>query len=160
MTYPGFPFPPSTALYPSHEHIEAYHLRYAQQHNILDSIKFQHRIHKASWRGTPEKGHWDLTISGEDGELQLQKFDHLVVATGNNHIPHIPVWKGQDEWLANKPVDKSRKIIHSVYYRVPETFANQTVLVVGNGPSGRDAAQQIVGVATEVSFIILALCTS
>ncbi|KAF9568479.1 FAD/NAD(P)-binding domain-containing protein [Agrocybe pediades] len=152
MTYPEFPFPPGTPLYPSHEHIETYHLRYAKRYNLLDSVRFKHRIHKATWQGSPDEGQWDITVSGEDGQLQIERFDHLVVATGNNHIPHIPVWQGQDEWLEKVPVNRTRTIIHSVYYRKPEAFSNQTVLVVGNGPSGRDAAQQILGIAEKVYY--------
>ncbi|KAJ7686585.1 hypothetical protein B0H17DRAFT_1072034 [Mycena rosella] len=55
-------------------HIRPYHRRYADHFNITPWIQFNRR-------------HWDLN-------------GHLIVATGNNHYPHIPVWKGQDAWLA------------------------------------------------------------
>ncbi|KDR68385.1 hypothetical protein GALMADRAFT_104945 [Galerina marginata CBS 339.88] len=153
MTYPGFPFPPSTPLYPRHDHVEAYHLRYARRHNLLDFIKFDTMVEKAFWNGTPEEGYWNLTLSSKEGRMRYKTFDHLVVATGNNHIPHIPVWKGQEDWLAS-PANHSRKIIHSVYYRGPEAFSNQTVLIVGNGGSGRDAATQILGYASQTFMSI------
>lgn len=151
MAYPGFPFPPGTPLYPSHEHIEAYHLRYAQQHKLLDFIRFNHKVQKAFWSGNPEQGYWNLTVADGTGKLHHKKFDHVVVASGNHHIPRIPVWKGQNEWLSNTPENQSRKIIHSVYYRKPEAFTGQNVLIVGNGASGRDAASQILGFASKVS---------
>ncbi|KAF8971415.1 hypothetical protein BDZ97DRAFT_1786402 [Flammula alnicola] len=148
MTYPGFPFPPKTPLYPSHEHIEAYHSRYAEHHNLSE-------IQSASWSGTPEQGQWDLIISDKTGRLHHKKFDHLVVASGNHHIPRITVWKGQDAWLSNTPAKRlRRRIVHSVYYREPEAFTNQSVVIVGNGASGRDAASQLVGIAGEVFFSI------
>lgn len=151
MTYPGFPFPPGTPLYPSHEHIKAYHWRYAQHNDLLNFVKFNHKIHTASWTGTSEEGYWNLTFSDKKGALHHKAFDHLVVASGNNHIPRVPVWKGQDDWLSSSSARHSREIVHSVYYRGPEVFANRTVLIVGNGASGRDAASQIVDFARQVS---------
>ncbi|KDR84895.1 hypothetical protein GALMADRAFT_51787 [Galerina marginata CBS 339.88] len=149
MAYPGFPFPPSTPLYPSHEHIEAYHLRYAQHHKLLEFINFNHKVQKAVWTGGTVEGFWNLTISDKEGLVNHKTFNHLVVASGNNHIPRIPVWKGQDDWLSSPSANHPRKIIHSVYYRKPEAFANQSVLIVGNGASGRDAASQVVGLAQQ-----------
>ncbi|KAF9481035.1 FAD/NAD(P)-binding domain-containing protein [Pholiota conissans] len=152
MSYPGFPFPPKTPLYPSHEHIEAYHLRYAQHYSLLDHISFNHKLQKASWSGTPEKGHWDLVISDQiSGRIIKRRVDHLVIGSGNHHLPRIPKWKGQEEWLNSTPPKRlQRRIIHSVYYRQPQAFTNQRVLVVGNGASGRDAASQVIHFAREV----------
>ncbi|KAH9487022.1 Flavin-containing monooxygenase FMO GS-OX3 [Psilocybe cubensis] len=148
MAYPGFPFPPGTPLYPSHEYIEAYHRRYAQHYKLLDYISFNHKIQQATWSGSPENGYWNLTVTNAAGHIFHKKFDHLVVASGNHHIPRIPVWKGQDKWLSNAPQNQTRKILHSVYYRKPEAFTGLNVLIVGNGASGRDAASQILDFAT------------
>lgn len=152
MTYPGFPFPPKTALYPSHEAIEAYHLRYAEYYNLLPFISFNHEVRTAVWAGTPEQGHWNLEVLDRTSSVLHNKtFDHLIVASGNNHFPRIPSWKGQDEWLAKSaPGRPARRIVHSVYYRDPEAYAGLSVVVVGNGASGRDAASQVVKYAKEV----------
>ncbi|KAF8905493.1 hypothetical protein CPB84DRAFT_593986 [Gymnopilus junonius] len=141
--------PPGTPLYPSHEHIKAYHRRYAQHNNLLDFIKFNHKVHSATWTGTSEQGFWNLALSDKKGALYNEAFDHLVVASGNNHIPRVPVWKGQDDWLSSPLAKHSREIVHSVYYRRPEVFANRSVLIVGSGASGRDAATQIVDFARQ-----------
>jgi cation diffusion facilitator CzcD-associated flavoprotein CzcO len=42
--------------------------------------------------------------------------------------------------------------LHSVWYRKPDRYANRTVIVVGSGASGRDAASQITGYARKVSL--------
>ncbi|KAF8168196.1 hypothetical protein B0H34DRAFT_779609 [Crassisporium funariophilum] len=150
MSYPGFPFPPGTPLYPRHEHVEAYHRRYARHHNLYEYINFNHAVHRASWTGTPQEGRWNITFRNPNGHMQNKAFHHLVVASGNNHIPRIPIWKGQDEWLSNTPRNGlKRLILHSVYYRESEAYANQTVLVVGNGASGRDIASQVSSYARE-----------
>lgn len=154
MSYPGFPFPPQTPLYPSHEHVYAYHARYAREHNLLDFIQFNHNIEKAEWVGSSQKGSWKIDITDSRARRTFSKhFDHLVVASGNNHLPSIPVWQGQDEWLASSAPERvfKRRILHSVYYREPDVYKNQSVVVVGNGASGRDAASQIVPFAREVS---------
>ena len=79
-------------------------------------------------------------------------FDHLIVANGHNHYPNIPKWNGTDEWLANTPAGTpQREIIHSIYYRHPERYTNRTVVIVGAGASGRDAALQVGKIARVVS---------
>lgn len=157
MSYPGFPFPPKTELYPSHEEIEAYHLRYARHYNLLPLISFNHEVREASWSGTSEKGHWTLSILDRaSGVLHTKIFDHLVVASGNHHIPRITTWKGESEWIANTPPNRlKRRILHSVYYREPQAFTGQSVLVVGNGASGRDAASQVLKFAKEVRSCLI-----
>ncbi|KAG9311854.1 hypothetical protein JVU11DRAFT_8106 [Chiua virens] len=41
------------------------------------------------------------------------------------------------------PVGGSARFLHSIFYREPERYTNQTVIVVGSGASGRDAASQV-----------------
>ncbi|KAJ7716916.1 hypothetical protein DFH07DRAFT_934075 [Mycena maculata] len=139
MTYPGFPFPPGTPLYPTHEHIYAYHRRYAEHFDLTPHIQFNHTVDAARWIGDAEDGHWDLLVSTESGQT-TRAADHLIVATGNNHYPHIPVWKGQDIWLAR---DARREIVHASYYSAPEKYTNRTVVVVGGRASALDIVTQV-----------------
>jgi cation diffusion facilitator CzcD-associated flavoprotein CzcO len=149
MTYPGFPFPPGTPLYPSHEHIEAYHQRYAWHFNLTQHIRFNHTVVASSWTA----GRWHITFHDHKGQTRHKVFDHLVVASGHNNIPHIPVWRGQKEWLGNIPAKGlKREILHSIWYREPQKYANRSVVVVGSGASGRDAASQISSIAQKVSL--------
>ncbi|KIJ51715.1 hypothetical protein M422DRAFT_203031 [Sphaerobolus stellatus SS14] len=148
MTYPGFTFPPNTSLYPSHHHLLAYHQRFATESGLYPFIRFHHKVIQAEWIGSSERGQWNITIRNENGEYHWRFFDHLVVASGNNHIPRIVTWEGQEEWLSNTPDNSpKREILHSVYYRDPDRYTNQTVLIVGGGASGRDAAGQIAPLA-------------
>jgi cation diffusion facilitator CzcD-associated flavoprotein CzcO len=93
---------------------------------------------------------WELhlTFNGT-GEVIETTHDHLIVASGNNHIPHIVNWRGQEEW--SKTEDHERKILHSVYYREPQSFTGKSVLVVGSGGSGRDVVLQVRHYAKKVS---------
>jgi hypothetical protein len=145
MTYPGFPFPPGTPLYPSHEFVEQYHQDYASHYNLVPYIMFNHTVLSSSWVGTQEEGRWDVVVEDHNGHMIRRSFDHLLVANGHNHEPHMVTYKGQDDWLSHKSASGGeREIIHSIFYREPQRYVNRTVVVVGSGASGRDAASQVV----------------
>ncbi|KAG7098663.1 hypothetical protein E1B28_000579 [Marasmius oreades] len=148
MTYPGFPFPPKTPLFPGHEYVEQYHVDYTSHHNLSGFIYLNHTVHAAGWLGNSTDGQWDVeihhTVEGEIQEVIRRKFDHLIVANGHNHYPRLPRWNGTEDWLANSPSGGfKRELIHSIFYRSPEHYQNMTVVVVGSGASGRDAVLQV-----------------
>lgn len=155
MTYPGFPFPSGTPLFSSHEYIEKYHRDFALRYNLMPHIVFNHTVLSATWVGTPEEGCWDVLVADQDSYQTRRSFDHLVVANGHNHYPHIPTFHGQDEWLrhGNGASGSRREILHSIFYREPQRYANQTVVVVGSGASGLDAASQVVLYARKVATV-------
>lgn len=85
-------------------------------------------------------------------------FDHLVVANGHNHYPYIPTWPGQDAWLNAETTDgPQREILHSIFWRNGTKYEGRTVLVIGGGASGRDAALHTAPFARKVSEVILRL---
>lgn len=157
MTYPGFPFPPLTPLYPSYRYIQQYHADYADHWNLNSHIKLNHSVSSALWVGDSTQGYWDVTvqigypveiITGSSTQIVRHhaesefttRFDHLVVANGHNHYPEIPNWARNSEWFDGH---KGRTIIHSIYYRDPKDYAGKKVLVVGAGASGADIASQV-----------------
>lgn len=148
MTYPNFPFTPGTPLYPSHEHLLAYHQQYASHNNLHRYIRYHHKVVSTSWVGTPKHGFWNITLLDSLNRTLLAKADHLVVASGNNHLPRTPSWRGQEQWL--EAGNGTREILHSVYYREAERYTNRTLLIIGGGASGQDAAVQTVGLTRRV----------
>ncbi|KAG8215018.1 hypothetical protein J3R82DRAFT_8426 [Butyriboletus roseoflavus] len=159
MTYPSFPFPPGTPLFPSHEYVEKYHQDYALRYNLLPYIVLNHTVLSASWIGTPEEGRWDVLVADQDGHETQRSFDHLVVANGHNHYPHTPIFPGQDEWLrhGSGAAGRRREILHSIFYREPQRHKDRTVVVVGSGASGRDTASQVVLYARKVYHSVRSL---
>ncbi|KIP05566.1 hypothetical protein PHLGIDRAFT_25039 [Phlebiopsis gigantea 11061_1 CR5-6] len=146
MTYPGFTFPPGTPLFPSHEYMWKYHVDFAEKHNLTQYIRLNHVVLAAGWAGNSTTGQWKLEVARTDrlSEHELRSFDHLIVANGHNHYPRSPKWDGEDDWLASSPPSQpKREILHSIYYRHPERYINRTVVIVGGGASGRDAALQV-----------------
>ena len=172
MTYPRFPFPPYTPLYPPSDHIQAYHHSFAAHFELYPYIRFNHSLESAYWVGNASNGFWELSIStdgpreeivpfnktpGHDlrhGSRVTRRFDHLAVAVGRNHYPSFPVWASgtaANEWLGN---GKGRRVMHSIYFRKPEEFAGKIILVVGAGSSGVDIAAQCNGLAKRVCLHI------
>lgn len=148
MTYPGFTFPPDTPLFPSHDYVWRYHVDFAEKTNLTSYIRLNHTVLAAGWNGTRAQGKWIVDVAPTEAPsgqgFERKTFDHLVIANGHNHYPHIPHWPGEDEWLANTPRGApKRELLHSIFYRNPERYANRTVVIVGGGASGRDAALQV-----------------
>lgn len=155
MTYPNFPFPPGTPLYPSHEHVQAYHESYARHYDLLPHIRFHHTVLSTKWVGSPDEGFWNITVIDHRNRTLRATADHLIVASGNNHIPRIPTWKGQEKWLDSEKYGPfPREILHSVYYREPERYRNRTLLIIGAGASGQDAGVQTVQYARRVRLLL------
>ena len=67
MTYPGFPFPPGTPLFPSHEYVQRYHRDFALQYNLMPYLMLNHTVLSASWVGTSEEGRWDILVADDNG---------------------------------------------------------------------------------------------
>lgn len=44
--------------------------------------------------------------------------------------------------------------MHSHSYRVPEPFTNQTVLIIGGGPSGIDISYDLASFVNQVNFFL------
>src|ERR1700731_3348556 len=65
------------------------------------------------------------------------------LSLGHYDIPLIPDIPGIDQF----PRDK---ITHAKYFRHPSTYQDQKVLLVGNGPSGADLANQLLHYAHSV----------
>ncbi|KAI0792008.1 FAD/NAD-P-binding domain-containing protein [Abortiporus biennis] len=154
MTYPGFTFPPNTSLFPFHQAVEQYHVDYAAHYNLTSHIQLSHTVHAAGWRGSSTHGKWDIEIHRYfESDISIKhvlhrSFDHLIVANGHNHYPRVPAWNGTEEWLANSPAEgPKRELLHSIFYRSPEHYRDRTVVIVGVGASGRDAALQVSPIA-------------
>ncbi|KDQ05816.1 hypothetical protein BOTBODRAFT_122237 [Botryobasidium botryosum FD-172 SS1] len=149
MTYPNFPFPPGTPLIASHKDVLAYHESYAAHYNLTVHIRLNHTVLRTSWEGDASAGRWKVRVRRRGGEVVEREFDHLIDASGHNHYPRVPHWEGLDGWLQGGGQDgqNKREALHSIYYRDPNVYANRTVVIVGDGASGRDVALQVAPVA-------------
>ncbi|TFK49540.1 FAD/NAD(P)-binding domain-containing protein [Heliocybe sulcata] len=145
MTFPQFVYPPMTPLYPSHSAVQAYHDHFARHYDLRRYISFSHTVLNATYEA---ESAWRLDIQTSHAVPVTLHYDHLIVASGHNHCPHIPALNGKNSWLSGGPGE--REILHSIWFREPSAYRNQTVIVAGNGDSGRDIAMQVSKVAKNV----------
>ncbi|KAG8039044.1 hypothetical protein G9C98_003351 [Cotesia typhae] len=86
---------------------------------------------------------WTVTVKNlETGVVAKEIFDAVMVCNGHYFEPSLPIIEGHDKFQGQQ--------LHSHDYRVPETFANKTVVVIGAGPSGMDLALEISSKAKQV----------
>jgi dimethylaniline monooxygenase (N-oxide forming) len=65
-----------------------------------------------------------------------------MVCTGHHKQPSVPTFKDQDKFKG--------QILHTHSYKKPDSFADKTVVVVGIGNSGGDAAVELSTTARKV----------
>lgn len=92
-----------------------------------------------------DTGKWTLTIKDkETGQVFNEIFDGVMSASGHHASPHIPNFKGLDQFRG--------RTIHSVKYRDGKEFTGQEVLVVGLGNSGSDIANDLTRNSSKVKL--------
>ena len=155
MVSANFSYPAMTNLLPQHNAVLQYHIDFVSHYNLSSYIRLNHDVMNADWVGNGAEGYWNLTIdvnsaSGGSVTKEYKIFDHIILALGTEHYPNTPTWPGLDAWLS---ADKSRKVTHSIYYDGPEEYANQTILVVGDGGSGVDIMKHTTAVSRKVCIL-------
>jgi len=136
MAYTSFWFEPSTPLFPVKEVVLDYIRRYADHFNLRKHVRLNTRVQEALWID----GLWRITL--QDGIIE--RFDKVIVANGHYGVPRHPNVPGVESWF------NSGRATHSVYFRNEEPYKDQIVLVIGNGPSGRDICAEVSTVARTV----------
>ncbi|SCU86499.1 LANO_0C08196g1_1 [Lachancea nothofagi CBS 11611] len=142
MQFSGFPFPNNVPTFPSRSQVQDYLVDYYQ-----NFVQGQERatVHLNCAVKLLEKigDSWHLHASGQKPEV----FDFVIVANGHFDVPYIPTnLPGYKEWVRTDP--KSQ--LHSKHYNTCTKFRGKRVIVVGNGSSGTDIANQISSVAQQV----------
>lgn len=132
MAFPGFPFPPSTPVFPRAALVQNYLESYAAHYNLLPHIRLKTAVHAVQ----RDASKWKVQISS--GEIL--DFDLVIVGNGHHRIPRYPDTPGLSKWFA------AGKASHAAWYRRPHDLGD-TVMVVGGGPSGRDIADEMRTVA-------------
>lgn len=133
---PGMPFPAGTPLFPTRPDFLAYLERYA------DTFRVPLETGADVAAARRENGGWNVrTASGR--ELRART---LVFATGIVANPHVPSIPGRDRFTGI--------VRHSVEYRRPDPYRNQSVLVVGAGNSAGEIASELAASGTRVTLAV------
>lgn len=142
MHYPDFPFPEQEISYLSAEEVLKYYQSYADSFNLKKYIKFEHHV----VRVRPLLNEtWEVIVKDlKSNEYETVNYDAVLVCNGHYNAPFIPDYEGRNVFAG--------KQIHSHDYRCCEPFTNESVLIIGAGPSGRDAVLDIQHVAENVTW--------
>lgn len=148
MTFVEKDFPPGTTVFPFRTQILQYLKDYGN--DVKHLVELNKEVLKVE-----KHGEWCLTVRNlrDPSKVSVEKFDAVAVATGNvtvddlivGHydVPFIPSVTGIETFPTNK-------ISHSKYFRHPSTYKGQNILLVGNGPSGADLANQLLYYARSI----------
>ncbi|KAK4553282.1 monooxygenase [Recurvomyces mirabilis] len=138
MGFSDLDWPENSQLFPKHETVMEYIEQYAE--DVRDLISFQTQVMDVR---LTEDERWTVRTQrvsrDEPGEEREETYDAVIVANGHFNIPYIPEVEGLEEWSKAYP----GCITHSKFYRKPEQFAGQKIIIVGNSASGVDIGAQI-----------------
>ncbi|XP_031622455.1 dimethylaniline monooxygenase [N-oxide-forming] 3-like isoform X2 [Contarinia nasturtii] len=142
MVYPNFPYPNKTEEHPPQPVILKYMHSYADQFDIKKHIKLNHLV----VRVLPiEDDKWEVIVKDlPNDRFQTFVYDYVFVCNGHFSSPYYPTIPGMDEFEG--------KMLHSHDFRTPETFRNESVLIIGDGASGRDIDRLLEEVANRTTL--------
>jgi cation diffusion facilitator CzcD-associated flavoprotein CzcO len=133
---PGLPFSKSTPRFPPRRDLIAYLHRYAEIFKLpIETGTEVTRISRAN-------GGWSAqTASG--AEIRSRA---VVVATGIVANPFVPALPGRETFTG--------RVLHSVEYRRPDSFAKQRVLVAGAGNSAGEISVELARAGAQVTLAV------
>ena len=119
---PHLEFPEDYPTYVPREKLVKYYENYAKHFDIkpqFNQTVVSIKLENEGWE-----------VLSESGKKWFA--ENVIIATGVNRIPYVPVFKNQDEFQGN--------IVHSINYKNAKPFLNKKVLVVGMGNTGAELA--------------------
>lgn len=124
----------------SQEEYHAYLVKYVEHFGLQPHIRLATQVERAHFDHAQRT--WEVSMRDlSDDTVTQHTFDKLLVASGANHIPHVP------EVLAGF----EGEIIHSSAYHSGEQVRGKRVLVVGMGEGGADVAASAAAAAESVT---------
>lgn len=121
---PNRPYPKSTPVFPARDQVVDHLDRHAHEDGI--ELRLNTEVRRIDRRNDRW---WLHTTSGDIGCSQV------VIATGYEHTPRIPLWPGLDRFAG--------QLLHSSDYRNPVPYHDKRVLVVGAGSSAMEIVHDV-----------------
>ncbi|XP_015923150.3 flavin-containing monooxygenase 5 [Parasteatoda tepidariorum] len=142
--FSDFPPPKEFPNYMHNRKMYKYLMMYAEKFRLLEHIKYNQEVINVVQ--TPEydvTGKWIVTSQNTvNKSIEIEIYDGVLICTGHHSLPYTPKFPGQEEYAG--------RIIHTHSIRVPDSFKDQKVLIIGTGNSALDAAVEISNVAKQV----------
>lgn len=127
-------FPSGTPPFPTRQMMQAYLEDYALE--LRPIIKLCTNVQSITKHG--EEWRVNAAETFHPFKCTEQKFKAVLLACGIYDTPDDPPIPGLAELKKQCP----DIVMHSKFYRTPQVFAGQKMLIMGNGPSGIDIAAQ------------------
>ncbi|GBN42772.1 Dimethylaniline monooxygenase [N-oxide-forming] 2, partial [Araneus ventricosus] len=90
-----------------------------------------------------ETGRWKVTVKNTStGEITTGVYDGVIVCIGHVNRPNMPLYPGQELFKGS--------LFHSHSLKGVDPYRNKTIIVIGMGCSGLDAAIETSNVAKQV----------
>ncbi|XP_042896617.2 flavin-containing monooxygenase 5 [Parasteatoda tepidariorum] len=142
--FSDFPPPKSFPNYMHNSKMFNYFMRYAENFDLLRHIKFNLEVVKVE--PTPDferTGRWIVSVKSTQTEaVTKETFDGIMVCIGHHVFPNIPTFPNQAKFKGS--------ITHTHSLKSCDHYKGKTVVVVGIGNSGVDAAVDSTFVAKQV----------
>lgn len=142
MGYPSIPFEDQELSYILAEDVLKYYQSFADKFDLRRHIKFEHHVIRV--RPLQDES-WEVIVQDlRTNNYQTNTFDAVLVCNGHYSVPNVPSIKGQSVFTGNQ--------FHSHDYKSAERFRDESVLIIGAGPSGSDFVQDTSRVAKRVTW--------
>ncbi|GBN27538.1 Dimethylaniline monooxygenase [N-oxide-forming] 2 [Araneus ventricosus] len=140
----NWPPPKESSIFMRHNEIYQYVLDIAKSRGALKHILYNMEVIKVKRADDyEESGRWSVTVRNTVTEqASTDVFDGVLVCVGHFNRPKMPSYPGQELY--------KNHIIHTHSLKEVEPYRNKTVVVVGMGCSGLDAAVEISSIAKQV----------
>ncbi|KAI9137235.1 hypothetical protein BKA69DRAFT_1099029 [Paraphysoderma sedebokerense] len=139
MEFSDFPFThsaDSTTKFPPHHEVLSYIQSYARRFNLKPHIRFNTYVTQVEkLLDSGDCFRWRIEYITSDGESCYEWVDAVIIGNGHYQSPYIPEIPGLQSFTGT--------ILHSKFYRRPDSFKGKSVIVVGGGPSGCDISREI-----------------
>ncbi len=126
------------------EEVREYLAQYAQKFDLSSSIHYHSKILSVHEEGKQ----WTVRIQ-QEGRQFSDIFDGIALCHGRYRVPFRPSIEGLDQFQG--------EVIHSGQYYDNKIFTGKRVLVIGNGVSGMDIAEEATQTAAEVFWSMRSL---
>jgi dimethylaniline monooxygenase (N-oxide forming) len=116
---------------------------YAAKFGLLAHIRMEHQVIRICPKSSGNKK-WEVVVCNvAKKEYSIHFFDGVLVCAGHYSKPFIPDYPGRDDFEGEQT--------HSHYFRKPDKFAGEDILIIGAGPSAHDIALETATVARRVT---------
>lgn len=117
--------------------VKRYLDNYAEHFHLPAHIHYHHEVIEV----TEKQGQWEVKVQ-EGNQKSVHFFDGVALCQGSFWQPNLPQFKGIEQFKG--------RLLHSGEYYDNTIFQNKRVLVIGNGVSAMDIAEEAAAVADKV----------